>query len=67
MVRRIKKMTLGKETVRMLSGQELQGVAGAFFWTMGTYCTITCAASCGGTCDKSVCDFVCPKLTRVTY
>jgi hypothetical protein len=50
-VKKVRKLSLSKETVRNLTDEELKGVAGATGNTCGNTCPSTCSgATCDGTC-----------------
>ncbi len=71
MKKKVKKLSLNKETVRSLTDDELRGVAGADPTQHGPNCAtvpVTCAASCAPGCtdectcrpNSSPCELSCP-------
>ena len=53
-MKKVRKLSLNKETVRHLTNEELKGVAGgATQHTCANTCPNTCAVSCDGTCGPA--------------
>jgi natural product precursor len=60
--KKVRKLSLNKETVRHLTNEELRGVAGGAP-THGNTCPSTCANTCPATCNAAECittPIVCP-------
>ena len=53
MKKKIRKLSLNKETVRHLTDEELRGVAGGTGNTCGNTCASTCDSTCASTCPST--------------